>query len=83
METKHTKEYAESEAKKAYLNTNHSLSEVAAFTYGYLHAVEKTAAPELLEALIELEKVTTGCSSYTRKRSAKEKAINAINKATK
>lgn len=81
---KHTKDYAESEAKKAYLGTNHSLSDIAAFTYGYIHAIEKTAAPELLEALMSTrmlnlhlyEEGTVGHRVYTE-------INNAINKATK
>lgn len=50
METKHTKEYAE----KMYLRQLDNYKEVG-FVDGYMKAIEETAAPDLLDALINLK----------------------------
>lgn len=40
-------------------------------------------SPNILNALIELERVTSGHSSYDERQKAKEKALDLINKLTK
>lgn len=77
METKHTKEYAEKLAIQHVKNYGGYKSDYIA---GYMKAIKETAAPDLLEALIELvewEKV-----NYVEPELFK-KIQNAINKATK
>jgi len=94
---KHTKEYAELEAKKAYHGTIHTGNEINAFTYGYLHSIEETAAPELLEALNTLIEHLESKDAREENQYIKETFFkrmpeflgyikagkNAINKATK
>ncbi len=54
METKHTRKYAAKSANEYSEYMNYSTGEKTAFIEGYMMAVEQTAAPELLEALVGL-----------------------------
>lgn len=60
MKAKHTFEYALLCAKLESNQLDQELTplELTLFATGYMKAIEETAAPELLEALIELEKLT-------------------------
>lgn len=79
MKRKDTKEYAGKLAFEKYpSNSASELNQRSAFYYGYLSAIEETAAPELLDALqFVLEFLPT--RGY---REAKDKAKKAIKKAT-
>jgi hypothetical protein len=80
METKLTREYAEKMALKHNISLNGDLP----YIKGYMKAIEETNAKGLLEALCELEKVTTnhGRYNYNDRESARLKAIEAIKKAS-
>lgn len=78
---KHTQEYVEKLAEHLYLIDVLESYETRAYIQGYMKAIEETAAPDLLEALIEAKKELEyhnwkGTYAYN-------KINNAINKATK
>ena len=77
METKHTKEYAEKLAKE---NVVYGES-LGNYVFGYMKAIEETAAPELLEAL---NKITIAYKQHCDKPSIKLilEAEQLIKKAT-
>lgn len=81
---KYTKEYAELQAKKAYLGTKHNNKEIEAFTYGYLHSIDETGTRDMLEALkAMLSRFESTDLGMAKADHVRQLAINAINKATK
>lgn len=79
METKHTKEYAKELSNGMIPKDNKE-----AFIEGYMSAINQSAAPELLKALIEFVNLETGNISAlkTTPKQRLELATNAIKKAT-
>ena len=83
---KHTKEYAEKLANNGFLNTEIGNRNKLIFIQGYMKAIEETAAPYMLEALIMVKENMFNCKyedmtdNYKNKY---DKITNAINKATK
>lgn len=85
METKHTKEYAEHLAKFHLVNISDDWSE-SSFTAGYMRAIEETAAPEMLEALMDMRVIFHSWLRQDKKTigyKCAEKALSVITKATK
>lgn len=86
METKHTKEYAEKLAKEDaeylpdYADKEFSIEK---FTEGYMKAIEETAAPELLEALININNILNSAYQSSKVEEILDITNNAIKKATK
>lgn len=80
METKHTTEYAKELSNGLIPKDNKE-----AFIEGYMSAIKQSAAPELLEVLIEITGLLkfTSLSEKDTFRISYQSAINAINKATK
>lgn len=77
---KHTREYAEKMRLKAVDNF-----ETTTFADGYMKAIEETAAPDMLEALIEVvNESNRGVSGrLIIDRRLEKKILTLINKATK
>lgn len=78
---KHTKEYAEKLAMNLYYISKIENYEVNGYIAGYTKAIEETAAPEMLEALIEAQKEL----EYHNWQNTKtyNQVTSAITKATK
>jgi hypothetical protein len=82
---KHTEEYADKVCTES--SKNEYIHSRGSFIKGYMKAIEETAAPDLLEALISLKETIEGIGwdGYYNSivRDALNKTDNAINKATK
>jgi hypothetical protein len=89
---KHTKEYADELANKTYpskttagYNDHWSATERRCIAEGYMKAIEETGVSDLLEALIEANKLLQLMrdNGYSISSETLSKQNNAINKATK
>lgn len=77
---KHTKEYAEKLADTHLVHISDDWSK-ASFIVGYMRAIEETAAPDLLDALLKLQYAVKHGNVKGLFEDEKKLIDNAINKA--